>query len=142
MVLTLGNPIRLDLLARAWTSFVDMNYVQLPPEASMFDPDRIERLEEAAHDFLGHLRDNNDDENEIRRAMGWVLNLPPERFYHVIHALRIPYPHHEPTEVRRFLELLWQRAWADWRVKGFDPDEYELEPKDSPASQPPKPSES
>lgn len=72
--------------------------------------------------------------------MAWVLNLPPERLQHVVRSLRMPFPRLEPTDVRRFLELLWQRAWADWRVKGFEPDEYEVEPKDWTASQPPKPS--
>lgn len=124
MILDSINPIRLDYLSCAWLSFVELRYLEAE---SIFEPKNTDALEEAIQDFINHLRDYEDREAEIRKAMCWVLNLPPEKFKDVVYELRIPFPRFDPDEIRRYLELLWERAFSNWKVEEFDIDEYEIQ---------------
>jgi hypothetical protein len=129
MHLDTDRPVRLDRLALAVTSFIELNYVHLPPGGSLFDADREEPREEAVDSFLTWLDDAEDDDvADVQRALAWVLNLPPDRFADVAGRLHVPFPRFDPPEIRRFLELLWERsAKDDWHVAEFEPDAYELD---------------
>ena len=128
MELTSDDPIRLDRLALACMSFVDLQYVRLAPDGSLFDAAGDEAREEAVINFLTYLEDDEEEDvAEVRRTLAWLLNLSPERFGDVVYRLRIPYPRFDPADIRRFLELLWTRAWGgDWQIPSFDPDVYKL----------------
>ena len=127
MILPDFATINLDALSSAWLSFVELNYVELSAGESMFDAERENDLKKAVRSFMVHVEDNYDQEAEIRQAMGWVLNLPDDRFEQALRDLDIPFQYKKGSDARRFLELLWDRTWGDWRVPGFDPDAYELE---------------
>ncbi|HEX9989831.1 MAG TPA: hypothetical protein VGE45_15320 [Chloroflexia bacterium] len=121
--------INLDALGSAWLSFVELNYVEPLAGGSMFDPGRKADLNEAVRSFTRYVSDNYDDEQEIRHAMAWVLNLPESHFEDTLRKLKIPFQYNNPADAHRFLELLWERTWGDWRVEGFDAGEYDVEPE-------------
>jgi hypothetical protein len=122
------DPIRVDRLSVAWTSFVDLQYVRLSPEQSLFDPLLGDLRDEAAQHFVTHLADGEDEDVEqVRRATLWALNLPPASFRELVYRVRFPVPRFDPADIHRFVELLWARAWGgDWHVPGFDPDRYQV----------------
>lgn len=128
MDLTSDRPVRLDRLAHAMTAFVDLNYLRLPDDGSLFDEAWTAEREDALSSFVSYLDDDEDDDaEEVERALAWVLNLPGERFVDTVRRLKVPYPRFDPTDIRRFLELLRARsAGDDWRVDGFAPDAYRL----------------
>lgn len=127
MLLSSNAPIRLDALGHACLSFVDLQYLRLGPEESLFDAGAATARDEAVGYFLTYLRDEGPvREDEVRRALAWVLNLPADRFAVTVRRVGIPVPRFDVEDVRRFLELLWQRAWGDWRVAGFDPNAYNV----------------
>ena len=127
MILDSITPIRLDYLSSAWLSFIELSYLEAE---SIFEPKNAETLEEAIQSFINHLSDYEDREAEIRKAMCWVLNLPPEKFEDVVYKLKIPFPRFDRDEIHRYLELLWERAFSNWKVKEFDLDEYEIQWQD------------
>jgi hypothetical protein len=126
--LALDTPIRVDRLSHAWTSFVDLQYLRLAPDQSLFDAAATEFREDAVRNFLNYLGDaEEEDAEDVRRATLWVLNLPPDRFRDLVYRLRIPFPRFDPEEIHRFVELLWERAWGgDWHLADFDPDRYQV----------------
>lgn len=129
MELPTDRPIDLYRLGSVSLSFVDLKYLHMPPEASLFDAAYDDFREDALHKYLNCLEDEGDDVTlTVRRSLAWLLNLSPERFEVVVRQIKIPYPHYwDFVEIHRFLELLWTRAWPDsWRVPNFDPDKYEL----------------
>jgi hypothetical protein len=130
MQLSPADPIRLDALRHALLSFVDLQYLRLGPEESLFDPAATGGREEAVEHFLTYLRDEDASQGEkVRRALAWVLNLPDAEFEATVRRLKIPVPRFDPADIRRLLELLWQRAWGGpWQVPGFDPAAYRLAP--------------
>ena len=126
MILNSSHPIRLDYLDSAWTSFIELNYLDLLENESLFDPERADILNQRVQDFIQYVSDNNDREEEIRRAMAWVLNLPPEQFQKVVYNLRIPFPRFDVGDIRRFLELLWDQTFCNWKIEGFKASDYEI----------------
>ncbi|HEY9607019.1 MAG TPA: hypothetical protein V6C85_35755 [Allocoleopsis sp.] len=131
MILSFESPIYLEYLDSAWTSFIELKYLDLSENESLFDAKHTNALNQAVHDFIQHVSDNNDREEEIRRAMAWVLNLSPAQFESVVRNLRIPFPRFNIDDIRRFLELLWEQTWCNWKIEGFEATDYEIEVQNS-----------
>ncbi len=120
MILRPHDTIDLDALGTAVLAFADLQYLDLPAGAT---------LEEAAPDqfayavasFGRHIYDNVDREEEVRRGLGYALNLPDDRFAELVRALRVPYPRFDPAGVRRLFRALWDRWFAPWQRDGSMP---------------------
>src|SRR5216683_592733 len=126
MILPRSRVIDLDQLETAFLSMIELRYLGLDFGESLFDPRYHAALEDAIESFIRHIYDYHDQELVFRDALAWMLNLPTDRFEAVLGQVKVPYPHYRDLgEIRRFLELLWQRTWGDWTVAGFDPDAYE-----------------
>jgi hypothetical protein len=106
-------------LSHALTSFVDLQYFRLEPNQFLFDGSMDEGREDAVQNFLNYVSDSEEDEvEETRRELAWVLRLPEDRFEEIVRQLNVPVPRFDIAEIRRLLELLWERAWPDedWRA--------------------------
>ena len=128
MILPRSRAIDLGRLSSAFTSFVELSYVELGPGESLFDGVHRGEREQAVSAFAEYVYDRHDEELAYRDALAWTLNLPDDRFAELLPRLKVRFPHQrDPAEIRRFLELLWARTWGDWRVPGFDPDSYDCD---------------
>lgn len=106
-------------LSHALTSFVDLQYFRLEPNESLFDSSMDEAREDAIRNFLNYIDDNEEEDvEEAKRELAWVLRLPPDQFEEVVRRLNVPVPRFDIADIRRLLELLWVRAWPDedWRA--------------------------
>jgi hypothetical protein len=122
------GPINLSLLSTVLSDqLVELRYVVLGPEQTAFSPGKpAEAMAEAAERFQGLVCADNGWEGELRRALGWLLNLPDERLGPMTHQLRMSFPTADIAQRRQYLELLWKETFAHWRVQDFDPEGYEL----------------
>lgn len=122
MILPAARTIELGKLSAAFLSFVELSYLE--PGEPLPDAER----DAAVASFIRYVYDRHDQEQAYRDALAWTLNLPEERFAELLPRLKVRFPtQRDPGEIRRFLELLWERTWGDVRVRGFDPDAYELD---------------
>jgi hypothetical protein len=126
VILPAARAIELGKLSSAFLSFVELSYVE--PDASLFDDAHRSEREAAVASFIRFVYDRHDQELAYRDGLAWVLNLSEERFAELLPRLKVRFPtQRDPGEIRRFLELLWERTWGDVRVRGFDPEAYDLE---------------
>ena len=105
-------------LAHALTSFVELQYFRVGEGQSLVDQGMDEAREDAVQSFLDYIDDNEEDDvEEAKRELAWVLRLPSDRFASVVRDLHVPVPRFDVEDIRRLLELLWARAWPDddWR---------------------------
>ncbi|MEL6983093.1 MAG: hypothetical protein AAFO29_11775, partial [Actinomycetota bacterium] len=59
-------------------------------------------------------------EHDARLGMAWLLHEEDAELSHVLERGRVP--NASPLgEYRQYLESVWDRLFADWRVEGFDP---------------------
>jgi hypothetical protein len=122
VILPAARTIELGKLSSAFLSFVELSYLE--PGEPLPDAER----DAAVASFIRYVYDRHDQEQAYRDALAWTLNLPEERFAELLPRLKVRFPtQRDPGEIRRFLELLWERTWGDVRVRGFDPDAYELD---------------
>jgi hypothetical protein len=133
MFLSDVEPIRLGLFGRATLSFVELNYLELGPEQSLYDEAFAEARERAIHDFQTFLNDECEHEHEVRRALLYLLNLDRPRFEQRLDKINMPFPRWAPDDAHRFLVELWQRTWGSWRIESFDPDGFEVTTNDADA---------
>jgi hypothetical protein len=121
------GPVDLYLLAGALSNqLIELNYLRIPDGRSPFEPPHAAALEEAAQAFHDYAGLDEGFEGPLRRALAWVLNLPDDRLLAVTRRMEMAFPNADAADRRRFLELLWRRAFADWRVEGFDADAFTL----------------
>jgi hypothetical protein len=128
VILPHARPIELGLLSSAFLSFIELTDVELGEGASLFDAAHDAERDAAVASFWRYVYDRHDQEQAYRDALGYVLNLPEERFTALLPRLKVRFPtQRDPAEIRRFLALLWDRVWATPEVAAFDPDAYEIE---------------
>jgi len=116
--------IELAPLGAFLRSLSGLRYAELPPDKSLFDPPFVRELEIAVQDFVMWIEDRPEQEVPLMRGLAWTLNLPPGRLERFIYEMTVPFRYRDVSEFHRFLVMLWSAAFADWRVKDFDPDAY------------------
>lgn len=128
MVLTRDDgPIDLKLLGEMLSDqLVELGYLSLRPGETPFSPGEPARvLGEAVERFAELAVLDEGYEARLRRALTYVLNLGDAELDVAAARMRIAFPSPDVALRRRFLELLWVRTFADWRVAGFDASAYE-----------------
>jgi len=127
MRLPLSTVIDLEAFEGAALSFVSLIDLPIGEGETALDPRFSAEIEEAVDRFGRWASDRPESEPAVRNALAWLLNLDPDRFERVVTAMDLSFPVRGDLRVlRRFLELLWDGTFADWRVRGFDPDAYEV----------------
>ena len=118
--------IDLHIFEDACLSFISLVRVRIEPGGTILDHD--DEVAEAVEAFSRGVYDRFDVEPAVRYALAWLLNLDEARFTETATRMNISFPvHGDFATLRRFLELLWDGTFADWRVRGFDPDDYKVE---------------
>jgi hypothetical protein len=115
MLLKPNCTIRLDILGTALLSFVDIQYLDLPSTDQTLEEDAPDSFAYAVRSFGRHIYDNSDCEEEIRRALAYMLNLSDQNFALLVRQLRVPYPRFDPPGVRRLLEKIWTQYFVSWK---------------------------
>jgi hypothetical protein len=119
----------MDLLERAVTACIGLSYVELADGDSVMD----DKYEAARADAIKSMRDfvaDEDYEEEIRRAIVYMLNVDQETFEKHLRWLRFPLPKWEPDAARALLQQMWEAIWGHWRVPDFDQLDLEIETGD------------
>lgn len=119
------DPIDLNALRDALVVLAELDYLDLSSDCSAEDA-APEALGQARRDFVQHLRDNWDRENDVRRALAWLLNQDDARLARFRAAALLPFPVGDLAQLRRFLESLWASAFAGWRDQGSPMEELEI----------------
>ncbi len=104
----LVNALELALTA----SLIDLQYVRVAPDESLFDDALGDVREEAIADFRRYLEDREEEGPALKQGLAWMLSLPPEQFADFVRRIKVPYPYFKPTELHQFLELLAVRTWG------------------------------
>lgn len=128
MVLTTDDgPIDLKLLGEMLSDqLVELGYLSLRPGETPFSPgEPLRVLEEAVERFTELAVIDEGYEARLRRALAYVLNLGDDELGAAASRMRISFPSPDVALRRRFLELLWQRTFADFRIANFDPSAFE-----------------
>lgn len=122
------GPIHLRLLSDTLDhQLTDLKTVVLKPGEDAFSPGApAEAIARAVEDFRQAVVADEGYEGQLRRALGWLLNLDDARLGPITQQLKMSFPEADVGRRRRFLEMLWRETFADWKVDGFDPDQYEL----------------
>jgi hypothetical protein len=122
------GPINLKLLGEMLSGqLILLQYVDLKPNQTVFSPGKpAEAVAEAVEQFRGLASADAGYDAELRRALGWLLNLPDPQLGAMTTRLDMSFPTGDIVQKRQFLELLWRETFADWKVEAFDPDGYEL----------------
>jgi hypothetical protein len=131
MFLSDVEPIRLGQFGRATLSFVELRYLEIEPDQSLYDEAFADARERAIHDFQSFLEDEPEHEHEVRRALLYLLNLDRPRFEQRLRELRLSFSRWAPDDAHRFLVELWQQTWGSWRIESFDPDGFEVTTNDA-----------
>lgn len=121
MILSPG-PIDVSRVLSALRLFAELSYLEPPTVAAAESAHAHELLAEGPVVFTEYVADNADAEDEIRRGLCWLLNQPDEVLGGVLDKARMPFPSRDVTERRRYLETLWDAAFASWEVAEIDPD--------------------
>ena len=120
------DPIDLGALRGALILLIELDYLRVPAneQAAEVEP---EAFIKARRDFVRHIQDNADRENDIRRALGWLLNQDDERLARFVYASLMPFPVGDLKQRRQFLESLWAAAFADWREQGVETEDLVIQ---------------
>jgi len=98
----------------------------MPAEVDIFrDRNGASHIADAVQAFTEWVEDRAELEKDIRRALAYVLNLDDEALVAVTSSMHLRM-RARASDRRRFLEMLWEATFASWKVKDFDPTEYEL----------------
>lgn len=132
MILNIDTTIDIEALFGALRRFDRLHITHdLGADESLLD-DGLEHERASTIDgFVDALACRPEDEARVRDALVYVLNLSPERFAALARPrvqLRPRGPYQDLSDFRRWLEYIWAQVWADWRVRDFDADDYEIRP--------------
>ncbi len=126
MVLSCGA-IDFSALRGAFSTMVDLDVMYVPAGKSPFEIVHLRQtIEQEVESFHDYVEDNEDRENEMRRALGWILNLKDDALLDLTKRLRMPYPNEDAAQRRRVLEMFWTRTFADWMVDEVHPEDFVL----------------
>lgn len=126
MILSPG-PIDVAPVLSALRMFAELGYIDTPSAGAALGPGHAaELLDEGPRVFTEYVADNADREDEVRRGLCWLLNQPDDVLGEILAKARMPFPSGAVTERRRYLETLWDAAFAAWQVEGLDPDDYQV----------------
>lgn len=105
----------------------ELMYLDLPPGESAFANERARSaVTEAVEGFVQAVIDNADREQEARRGLAWLLNQDDETLADLLVRGRTPFPTSDISERRQYLTLLWDRAFASWRIENLDLELHEV----------------
>ena len=123
------SPGRIDVsrTLSALRLFAELGYVEEPQAGTALGADSgRELLNEGPTVFTEYVEDNVEHENDIRRGLCWLLNQPNDVLADILEKARMPFPRRDITQRRRYLESLWDAAFASWRVARLDPHDHEV----------------
>lgn len=89
-------------------------------------PPTGQATDDAFHTVADGLAQHVERENEVRRALCWLLNQDDPVLDDLLAQVSEVLARLDVGEQRGFLELVWARLFADWRAEGFDPADYEV----------------
>lgn len=128
MILDSTRPVDLSEFLHVQSLAVELMYIDLPAGRSAFEhPKALRAFDDAAADFPVNVDDRVEHEDEIRRGLGWILNLDEHQFDRLLRRrLDLVLASRLVSDHRRHFELLWESAFNDWRSKPHDPRFYEV----------------
>jgi len=120
-------PIPLSRLSNAIRMLAELDSIlDRRAEVDIFvDSVTASDIADAVHAFTQYVEDRAELEDDIRRALAYVLNLDDEALVAITTPMHIRM-RQRASDRRRFLEMLWEATFSSWKVRNFDPTEYEL----------------
>lgn len=116
------EPIDLGPLVRAMKSLVELWYAEVPDNVSAFDsPKGLRAIEQSVLDFESTVGDYADQENDVRRALAWLLNSSDDVVADLFDRGQISFPTKRADDRRRFLELAWTQTFGTWQIPAHFP---------------------
>lgn len=123
----LDQPPDLESLNQLLASGYHLMSLDLPAGTSVFDSPRGQQAIELSLDsVLNRLYDYSEEEAQIRQALRWMLHQEDESLARLLEQAEMIFPGPNIAERRRYLDLIWDRAFADWRIPEPWREDYDV----------------
>lgn len=120
-------PICLNLMKRVVRHFIELDYVEMDAGESLMDSKYDDARADAVRSLRDFVTDEPDHEEEVRRAILYLLNVDAMRFEQHLRLLNFPMPRWSPSDAHQLLQEMWRGIWGDWRVPDFDKLELDVQ---------------
>lgn len=125
MIPTITQTIRMDMLTEAMKSIPVLDR-DTAIAGSLFDVENQDLLQQVRVAFLDAVLALENNQGDLRRTLGWMLNQPDYVFEAAVVRSGIPLQAMTTASLRHLLEWLWSEAFADWQIADFAPDAYQI----------------